>query len=210
MVKVIPFIYQDIDELFSNTYLVIDEDKNGVVIDPSVRNNKLAEYIKNNDITLKGVLLTHGHFDHIRGVDILTKTFNCPCYIFYLDEPMLKDPSLNLSNLMSDDLTVVNTNPQTLKEDDRLNLINEEIRVIWTPFHTVGSICFLLEKSKILFSGDTLFKDGIGRDDLIMNDRKSKRSSLDKLSKLDDEIKVYPGHGPFTSIGREKAHFMYY
>ena len=205
MVKVIPFIYNDIDDLCANTYLVVDSDNSAIVIDPSVNNDKLSNYIIKNGFLLKGVLLTHGHFDHMRGVDILVNTFKCPLYIFYLDEEMLTNSYLNCSSIMEGERIVVDSKPITLKENDVLHLINEDINVIWTPFHTIGSVCYLFKESRIIFTGDTLFKSGFGRDDLPNSDRKSVRSSLKKLFSLDDEIKVYPGHGSFTKIKDEKA-----
>ena len=207
MVKVIPFIYNDIYELNANTYLIVDSNNNAVVIDPSVNNMNLVNHIKKNDYHLKGILLTHGHFDHIRGVDPLVDTFKCPLYVFYLDEEMIYSPYLNCSEMMNDDGFIVKSEAITLKDKEVLHLLNEDIDVMWTPFHTIGSVCYLMKESKILFSGDTLFKDGIGRDDLPNSDRKSMKPSLEKLFKLDGDIKVYPGHGLITYIKDEKAFY---
>lgn len=205
MVKVIPFLNNDIYELNANTYIVTDSDNNAVVIDPSMNNKTIANYITNNNLKLKGILLTHGHFDHIKGVDVLIKEHHCPLYVFYLDEEMLYNPDLNCSSEMSfDELVVLKSKAITFGDNEVLHLLNEDINVLWTPFHTIGSVCYLFKESKMLFSGDTLFKNGIGRDDLPNSDRKSMKSSLQRIFKLNDNIKVYPGHGSFTTIGDER------
>ena len=211
MIKVVPFIYNDdIDDLFSNTYVVYDDKNQAIVIDPSHKNTSISDYIKKNNLNLVGVLLTHAHFDHMRGVDILVNEFKCPFYLFYLDEEMLTNPFLNGSTLLSEKDMIVLSKPTLLKENEVLKLLDEDMNVLYTPFHTLGSVCFYFKESKLLFSGDTLFKSGIGRDDLPNNDRKNRKKTLDKLLKLDDDVKVYPGHGSLTSMKEEKPNFIYY
>ena len=100
MIKVIPFIYEERDELYANTYVLIDDLKQCVVIDPAKNYDGLVNYIKKNDLVLKGILLTHGHADHIRGVDILVDAFKAKVFICFEDLEMLVDPYTNCSDFL--------------------------------------------------------------------------------------------------------------
>lgn len=202
MVKVIPFIYDDIDDLCANTYLVYDENNDCIVIDPSAKSTKLGDFIVKNNYNLKGILLTHTHFDHIRGVDILAKRFKCKLYVGFDDTIGLTDTNYNASRGAN---IIAETEPFPIADKEELCLIKEKVEVIYTPFHTLGSCCFYFKESKMLFSGDTLFKHGIGRTDLVSSNKRLIRPSLAKLGELPDDVKVYPGHGEFTTLGIEKT-----
>ena len=165
MSKVIPFIYEDRDELYANTYVLIDDDNNCVVIDPAKAYDGLVNYIKKNNLTLKGVLLTHGHADHIRGVDTLVNAFNAPVYIGFDDLDMLKDTFTNCSEFLGENVTV-KAKAETLADNETLHLLKEDIQVISTPYHTAGGVCFYLKDSGLLFTGDFIIPHGIGRSDL--------------------------------------------
>jgi len=201
--EIIPFIYQSKDELASNAYIAIDSDKQCIVVDPGCDYEGLVSFIAKNNLKLKGVLLTHSHFDHIRGVDRLIDAFRCPLYCHRDDIDGLTDEDINLSYSFTD-LVYVKTSPTVINDGDILNLLNEPINVIHTPYHTIGSVCYYLSNSGILFSGDTLFKFTIGRADLITSVKSMKSVTFKKLTILPDTTKVYPGHGPSTTIGYEK------
>ena len=203
--KIVPFIYNDFDDLMANTYIVIDN-KDCLIVDPSKSYDGLVRFIKKNGLTPRGILLTHGHCDHIRGVDILVDEFQIPVFIGFYDEELLKDANKNLSVYINGQQSVINAPTKTVSEKDELKLLSEPIRVIETPFHTKGSVCYYLKDSHILFSGDTLFKQSIGRDDFPHSSPKDKSGSLHKLMMLPDEVKVYPGHGEFTTIGEERKY----
>ena len=200
---VIPFIYHDEDDLMSNTYLIIDNKKNCVVIDPSSPNDGLVNYIKKNELICKAVLLTHAHFDHMRGVDKIVQEFSRPLYVGFDDMPGLYDMYLNCSELCGTEVAL-SSKGTPVSDNDILHLLDEDIKVIYTPYHTIGSVSYYLEKSSIIFTGDSLSNGCIGRSDLPTSNRKLIESSLAKLSRLPDDVKVYPGHGRFTSIREER------
>ena len=203
--KVEKFDYNDILELNSTTYVVSDANNNAVVIDPSMDNDKLINYIEKNKLNVKGILLTHGHFDHIRGVDRLVNKYKVPLYIHFDEVEYLKNPRLNCS-YMEGDSFVVESNPISVIDNEELNLLEDEvIKVIHTPFHTRGSVCYYFINNKLLFSGDTLFKMSVGRDDLPGAMPEKTQQSLSKIKKLPKETKIYPGHGPNTVLESELA-----
>ncbi len=203
MIKVIPFYYDDYDDLFANTYVLIDANNDALVVDPSKDYDGIINYIKKNNLTLKGILLTHGHFDHIRGVGRLIKEFNVPLYISFDEEEMLTNPSLNVSKYMGKEY-VLNVKANTLSDGEVLKLLDEDILCISTPFHTFGSMCFYLKESKILLTGDFLFKGSVGRSDLPTATPKTFNSSMRKILTLGEDVKIYPGHGPSSNIKLEK------
>lgn len=203
MIEVIPFIHNDTDDLICHTYLIKDNKGECIVVDPGASSDGLLNHLKNKSLTLKAVFLTHAHVDHMRGVDKLVNFFRCPLYVGFDDEIGLTDEEYNCAKYLNEKL-VVETKATTVCDNEKLNFLGEEITVIYTPFHTRGSVCYYLSNSGFLFSGDTLFKNIIGRTDLISSTRKSLRDSLEKLKKIPDDVKVYPGHGEFTTIGREK------
>ena len=207
--KIIPFYYDDYDDLFANTYILIDKNNNCVVIDPSKDNDGISNYIKKNQLSLKGVLLTHGHFDHIRGVKRLIDEFNVPFYIGFEEVAFLTDTYLNCSMMMSNPY-IINDEPITISDNEILHLLDEEILCIHTPFHTIGSYCFYLKNSEFLFSGDFIFKGSIGRWDLPTGNHKYIKSSLSKIFALPDEVKIYPGHGNSTTVLIEKSDNPFY
>lgn len=209
MIHVEKFAYLDIDDLCANTYVVFDTNKQCVVIDPSANNDGIVKYIEKNELNLKAVLLTHGHFDHIRGVDRLCNHFkNAPLYIHFLDEISLIDPHYNGSVFNGEEFTVEHA-PILLNGDETLSLLEDDIKVIHTPFHSKGSVCYYLENNKILFSGDTLFKNSIGRDDLPNADPSKTNGSLKKIKALPPETKICPGHGNNTVLDDE-LHYNYF
>ena len=193
MIQVIPFIYEDRDDLYANTYVLIDENKACVVIDPAKSYDGLANYIKKNELCLKGILITHGHADHIRGIDVLVNAFNAPVYIGFDDLDKLTDTYSNCSEFLGESV-IVKAKAETVADKDVLRLISEDIRVIYTPYHTSGGVCFYLKDSNILFTGDFIIPHGVGRCDLPTAKPHELRHSMEKILALPPSTKIYGGH----------------
>jgi hydroxyacylglutathione hydrolase len=188
--------------LENNTYLLVCEKyRKALIIDPSFDAlEKANKYLKSNSLLLDKILLTHFHWDHIAGIKSFQKVFLSPVYIHEKDAVLLQKPQ----KLLSLDLTVEGIKPDVLLVDnDKIALGDLEIRVIHTPGHTPGCVCYYLERQNTLFSGDTLFKGSFGRVDFVYSNSKEMIQSLKKLSFLKQNIKVYPGHGATTTIKNE-------
>ena len=203
MTTVIPFIYEDTDELFANTYLLKDVQNRCVVIDPGKDYQGLVNYINKNALSLKAILLTHGHADHIRGVDTLVKAFHAPVYIGFDDECMLKDNYLNCGFFLGENITV-NSQVNTLADGEVLHLLSEDIIAIHVPYHTAGSMCFYLKDSAFLFTGDFILPHGVGRSDLPNARPKELNKSMMKILELPTQTTVYGGHGVFSTLEIER------
>ena len=188
-----------------NTYLAVDEETNkGMIVDPGGYNKALTDEINKNGIQIEYIVLTHGHSDHICGVNEHKAEFPDAKIIAYKDEaPMLEDPNLNQSPAF--------VMPYTVKADifvndgDKLPLGNLTLKFFHTPGHTKGGMCIYIEKANVLFSGDTLFCQSIGRTDFPGGSFKEISESIKKkLYVLPDNTEVFPGHMGATSIGYEK------
>ena len=203
MVKIFRFD-NDTSEFSANSYVVGDVGSNCVVIDLGSNQTRVIDFIKNNFTSCSGILLTHGHFDHIRGINKFIKTFNSTIFIDHNDEELLTNARLNGSATFNDYVTVNSSNIYLLDDEDEINFGNGLLfKVIETPFHTYGSVCYLCKKENALFTGDTLFKDSIGRTDLPGGNERLVNDSLKKLINLDPSLKIYPGHGDETTLKRE-------
>lgn len=180
----------------ANCYILIDEKtREGAIIDPGGDELELERIIKDLDFKPKFMLLTHAHMDHVGGVEYLSKLLKIPFYMHENEEHYIENDNTVFGNIRKAD--------GFLKEDTKLNIGNLDIKVIHTPGHTQGGVCFLVDGK--LFSGDTLFQGSIGRTDFPGGDMNTILNSIkDKLLILGDEVEVYPGHGPKTTIGFEK------
>jgi len=188
-----------------NTYLLYDEEtKEAVVIDYGGEFDELTDFIDSNNLKLKYILNTHGHFDHISGENTLQQEYGAPVYIHKKDEMTMNSLPIVLAGFGFPPKKPPKINCY-VNEDLDLALGNEKIKVIETPGHTKGCVCYLVGDN--LFSGDTLFYENVGRTDLPGGSFEELKSSIkNKLYTLPDNTKVFPGHGNFTSIGHEKLH----
>lgn len=189
--------------LENNIYLILDEQsKKGVLIDATECLPEIIEAAKGYNIEY--ILLTHGHFDHILGLTDLKKALNAKAVINQKDL-IISDNVNEFTRLFNQPDIIPPIYEKYIKDGDEINVGNLKIKVIYTPGHTEGGICYLIDDK--LFSGDTLFRGSVGRTDLFGgNFKKLSDSVLNKLFKLDDKIKVYTGHGPETTIGYEKQY----
>ncbi len=186
-----------------NCYVIADEKTNkAAVIDPGGDADKIINFIEENELELEYIILTHAHGDHIGGVEGIQKKLNTAVYLHEADLYILKDKNKNYSASMGGAGCEIDTD-KFVVDGQELLLGELKMQIIHTPGHTPGGICIKVEN--ILFTGDTLFSNSIGRTDLeggsyeeIVNGIKT------KLMVLDDEITVLPGHGPATRIGIEK------
>ena len=200
------FQYNDFSEDFaSNTYVVYNDNNEAVVIDPSKRYEGIHRYLEKHDLKLKGIFLTHGHIDHMRGIEVLLNHYNVSVYMHFLDKEHLTNPDYNCSSYIDEKDETFLFTPSFVSDEQTLNVLKGlSIKVIHTPFHTQGSVCFYFKEINSLFSGDSLFQSGIGRTDLPGGNTRQIKESLRKIFALPEETTVYPGHGPKTTIGHEK------
>ena len=178
----------------SNCYLLISDDK-AFIVDPSISVETIAETLEKEGAFPIGVLLTHGHFDHITSIDKLREKYSIPVYIHKDDAPMLTDGHKNAFFVFFKRDCAYAPADILLEDGDVLELGSEKISVIHTPGHSEGSVCY--HCGNFILTGDTLFSDNIGRSDLWGGDDTKLRASLDKLEALEDlTISICAGHGP--------------
>lgn len=187
----------------TNAYIIGCPDTHkAIIIDPAPDSSEqIVNYLSENHLTPIEIILTHSHWDHIADAAKLKKKFNIPVRIHELDFPNLKQPGADGLPLPFS-IEGVSTD-QFLSEGDMIHIGNLKFQVIHTPGHSPGSICLYNGEHYILISGDTLFQGTIGNISFPTSQPKLMWTSLDKLAKLPHQTKVYPGHGPSTSIGAE-------
>lgn len=199
-----------VGELGVNCYLLADSDtKEGIVIDPGAEPERILSAVKNNGVKVLTVLNTHGHFDHIGGNRRVAEATGGKLMISKEDEHFLSRASSSASmyGLAAED----SPSPASfLAEGDTIRFGRHELKVIHIPGHSPGGSCFYLAKDGILISGDSLFAESIGRTDLPGGSQAQLVGAIrSKLLSLPEDTRVFPGHGPATTIGHEKRHNPY-
>ena len=184
--------------LDTNCYLVWADNGEGIVIDPADNAEELLNAIQEANITVTAVVLTHAHFDHMLAAEELCKATGAPLYVGKGDQAALSDPVRNLSQWVSPDSPIILNSDKTLSEGDTIAFGDEKLTVLETPGHTPGCIC--LYSDGVLFSGDTLFRNSIGRLDFPGGNPEAMLQSLQRLISLPGDTAVYSGHGPATTI----------
>ncbi|HHX80035.1 MAG TPA: MBL fold metallo-hydrolase [Acholeplasmataceae bacterium] len=183
-----------------NLYL-LENSEGEVIIDPAVEYERVFE---KREERLKGIILTHCHFDHLLALETYLKKSDCPVYLHEAGLEKLNDPEKNASSLINQDwrFPIPKERMVIIESDTTHHLLGKTFRFLETPGHASCALCIIVDD--YLFTGDTLFKGAVGRTDLVSSDSKAMRKSLDKLYALADDYSVYPGHGDKTNLNYEK------
>ncbi len=190
-----------VGKLETNCYLVRDNDsETALLIDPGADADRIIKFLDDLKVAPTEIVLTHSHYDHIAAAPVLKERFGIPISIHEIDAGNLKDPAENFSVVFGEPIGFEADN--TFAENHKWKIGNSELTVLLTPGHTPGSISLIT--SAFVLSGDTIFKSGIGRTDIPGGDHDALVRSIKRLLGLGDETIVYPGHGPNTTIGKER------
>ena len=194
----------------ANCYLVTDEGTGeSLLIDPGSYGERQKEYIKSQGVeSLRYILLTHGHFDHMLGVERFRNAFGGQVVVHEEDADKLSSAQGSLYSRFEREIPFASAEADLkVRDGDRLPFGGGEIEVIHTPGHSKGSVCYKL--GDVIFSGDTLFRCSVGRTDFPDSDGREMLSSLKKLSAIEGECKIYPGHEGATTLSFEKNYNPY-
>ena len=193
----------------TNCYIIQDEKtKETIVIDPGGEVDKISEMLNTLQASVKYILLTHCHGDHIAGVQELKEKHGGKILVHIEDEPGLRDVSVNLSEYVGLGNITIEADSR-LNDNDLIHIGDIEFRVIHTPGHTKGGICLYQENEKILFSGDTIFRGTWGRTDLPTSSFEDVIKSItDRIMTLPEDTIIYPGHGKSTMVKEEEPIYL--
>lgn len=183
----------------ANCYLV-DDGHDCLLIDPADSADFILEILSRKKLKLIGMLATHGHFDHIMAVGEIQLSYDVPFYIHEKDLFLVNRLNETAKYFLGFNPHVLNPKSVEFLKKGKMKIGNFKFEIIETPGHTPGGCCFYFHDDKILFTGDTLFKDGIGRHDFSYSSKVDLDKSLQKIFKLPEETMVYSGHGEETTI----------
>lgn len=193
--------------LQENCYLLADEKtKKAVLIDPGDEADLLLGVLKEKNYRLEAIWLTHAHFDHVGAVEDIIQAHDVPV-LLHPEDNILYENAAMAAERWEITIKQPSKKPIEIKDGQILKLADTEVECIFTPGHAPGHIAFYIKDENLLLSGDALFKEGIGRTDLMFGNHEQLLTSIrDRLFILPDEINVYSGHGDGTTIGHEKKH----
>lgn len=192
----------------ANCYLIYDCDNNAVIVDPGTDCEVILDKIKSAGITPRAYLLTHGHFDHISDINAMVAALPAPVLLGHADAYWAFSPANSYPPYAA--LTAPPPGLDTDLYDGRVLKFGKlKLEVMLTPGHTPGGVCYYLPEHKTLISGDTIFRESVGRTDLPGGNWEVLTESFAKLMALDDAVHVLPGHGGTTTIGHERTHNPY-
>lgn len=193
-----------------NTYIVFNENKNAFIIDPGdfseVENNILNQFIVDNELKVQNILLTHAHIDHVLGLQKAFDKYKVPILMHELEKEILDRNPMD-ANRFGFFFKPFEGEISYLNENEIISLDDDDFKILHVPGHSPGHIAFYSEAQKFIISGDVLFEGSIGRTDLYKGDAQELLKSIrEKLFVLEDETKVYNGHGNPTTVGFEKSY----
>lgn len=190
------FLKKIVVGLFEVNCYIFTANSKTFIIDPGAEAGKIIEFLKKNSLTPAQILLTHAHIDHISGVQEVAADFDIPVYLNEKDKSLYLSPANSIAPFYQ---AVKEHTPTTNTITDNL------IEALHTPGHTQGGTCFYIKEYGLLFSGDTIFQEAIGRTDLPGGSQKQLIESIKtKIFSLPEDTLIYPGHGPETSVSKEK------
>ena len=193
-----------------NTYIVFNENKNAFIIDPGdfseVENNILNQFIVDNELKVQNILLTHAHIDHVLGLQKAFDKYNVPILMHEMEKEILDRNPMD-ANRFGFFFKPFEGEISYLNENEIISVDEDDFKILHVPGHSPGHIAFYSEAQKFIISGDVLFEGSIGRTDLYKGDAQELLKSIrEKLFVLEDETKVYNGHGNPTTVGFEKSY----
>lgn len=195
-------------QLQANCYFLING-QDCLIIDPADEASFILEELQRKKLKLIGLLATHGHFDHIGAVGEIQLSFNVPLYIFKEDQFLIDRLNETAKYFLGFDPNFIKPKTINYLDKKQLTISNYQLTIVHSPGHTPGGCCFYFKEENALFTGDTLFKDGIGRYDFSYSNKKDLKQSLEKIFKLQEETVIYPGHGDVTTIIKEKNYLSH-
>lgn len=192
--------------LATNCYFVENEEtKELVIVDPAACPDYMIAYVRRIGYEPKAILLTHGHFDHVMGVEGWVDEFDIPVFLYEEEKELLENPQWNLSAVFGTSYSY--NRVKTVRDGEIIEAAGYPFQVIHTPGHTSGSCCYYVKEEQVLLSGDTLFCQSVGRSDFPTGSAATLVKSIrDRLFCLPDNVMVYAGHNDITCIGEEKLY----
>lgn len=196
-----------VGELLANCYIIETENKNAVAIDPGSDFQRIKNLLDEHELTLKKILLTHGHYDHIGAAGEAADVYGAQVYIHEEDAPMLTSRTKSLADAIGAGQFNEITKFTTVTNGDVIILDELSFEVIHTPGHTRGGVCY--KCGNALFTGDTLFKLSMGRTDFPSGNMGEMFKSLQKIAKLEGDYDIYPGHNETSTLAYERKNNPY-
>lgn len=190
----------------TNCYVLIQDNQECLLVDPGAQGQKVAQYLDENELVLKGILLTHGHFDHIGAVDYLYEKYHCPIYTHEYTCDLLEDSYLNLSENFGQPFVM---KAPVLTDVDQLSVAGFHIQWLLLEGHCQGSSMIYVPEHDLIFSGDVLFEGSIGRFDFPTSSHHETKQTLNKIKNMMFDARVLPGHGNETTLSHEQKNNPY-